>query len=541
MFLLTIISIILFVMCLWYFVTPFNPGFESVSDALFNRDPFESSSNITNKIINGNGNEVFNSDVKYEVGDFWVYLSRFMMCVMIAAIILLIITRVLGHKGKVRDYKIDIPVYVLVILSFAVYYLTPILFAEYKVEMNRIHLRYFITTGYSLFMIVVCALHHRKKVTYEKKFLSDEEAFTKGRISGEKERLFFFVTAVVFAALLLINGKFFLIAHDYSCNYREYKKADHARRTDLEEEYLGNFQNEAVMTEEGLYFEGVYPMKVGEDHTINRLDNNGEITTVYSGEKSFGAIGYADGNLYGADKDGIYAINPDSGECKLVIEASDKKEIKDFCLIDNTIYYLEGISLEEKVYRTKSDDEKYETIQSVIWAADVSGDSVSEPYMYASDINTRNFYYYNGFLITRFIMNEQYRPYYGMNPQYTGDKVWLLTGDGYNYSNEDSNCAQCFFTSGGFPEEMYDIGCINIQDGAVYYVQLKEDGFDICKCNPDGSDIEVIDTYTDGLDYTVYSHKAIRMCLSDNKIVVLFNESHSPYGAKDALTYVVDR
>ena len=102
-------------------------------------------------------------------------------------------------------------------------------------------------------------------------------------------------------------------------------------------------------------------------------------------------------------------------------------------------------------------------------------------------------------------------------------------------------CAQRFFTSGGFPEEMYDIGCINIQDGAVYYVQLKEDGFDICKCNPDGSDIEVIDTYTDGLDYTVYSHKAIRMCLSDNKIVVLFNESHSPYGAKDALTYVVDR
>ena len=224
-----------------------------------------------------------------------------------------------------------------------------------------------------------------------------------------------------------------------------------------------------------------------------------------------------------------------------MIEASDKNDIKDFCLIDNTIYYLEGISLEEKVYRTKSDDEKYETIQSVIWAADVSGDSVSEPYMYASDINTRNFYYYNGFLITRFIMNEQYRPYYGINPQYTGDKVWLLTGDGYNYSNEDSNCAQRFFTSGGHPEEMYDIGCINIQDGAVYYVQLKEDGFDICKCNPDGSDIEVIDTYTDGLDYTVYSHKAIRMCLSDNKIVVLFNESHSPYGAKDALTYVVDR
>ena len=147
MFVLTIISIILFVMCLWYFVTPFNPGFESVSDALFNRDPFESSSNITNKIINGHGNEVFNSDVKYEVGDFWVYLSRFMMCVMIAAIILLIVTRVLGHKGKVRDYKIDIPVYVLVILSFAVYYLTPILFAEYKVEMNRIHVRYFITAA----------------------------------------------------------------------------------------------------------------------------------------------------------------------------------------------------------------------------------------------------------------------------------------------------------------------------------------------------------------------------------------------------------
>ncbi len=556
MLILSIISVILFVMCLWYFAAPFNPGFVSMYDDLFKREPFESSSNLTQKIISGNYKDMFSKDLEFEVGDFWVYLNKWMMLTMITAIVIIIITRILGMRGKLKYYKADMVVYLCVILSFAVYYMIPILFAdytlefkrsvlksavysEYTVQINPLHLRFFITAGYSLFMIFICLRHNKRKVEYEKKLLSVDETYIPDPVDRKIVRVLSVIAAVLFFGLLLINIKTVKICLDYKSNYGEYAKADHAVRTDLEEHFLGNYQNDAVMTDEGLYFVGDVPSAVDGVYTIKRLEPSGErITSIYSGDILFRAIGYCDGYLYGATYEGIYQIDPESGECKLIIEHDDKNDIKDFCVVDNRMYYQEGISSEEAKVRT-GEDRDYDVIPSVIKAADISEGNVSEPYLYASDINTKDFRYYNGFLLTRYIMNEKHNIYYGANPQYSGDKIWIVDSDGYN----NRNILKLFVKNQTFPNEMEDIGCINYEDGVIYFIKLKEDGFDVCKCSPDMSDIEVLDTYTDGFDYTKCDHKGIRMGVSDKKIVVIINEEPktSLRETRDALTYVTDK
>ena len=59
------------------------------------------------------------------------------------------------------------------------------------------------------------------------------------------------------------------------------------------------------------------------------------------------------------------------------------------------------------------------------------------------------------------------------------------------------------------------VGGYTIYNNAIYYVQLKEDGVNLCKCSLDGTDTEVLKTYDAGRDCRGY-----QVIIGQGKILV---------------------
>ena len=144
-----------------------NPGFLALNDVTLNKPAFHESPNLQSTLEREVIWEGLTGDLQTECnglplihGNFWIYANKWLMVVILTAIILLILNRILVHFNRVTHYLIDVPVYGCVILSFIVYYITAINCGPFKVEMNTTHTRFFLLMGYSVFAILYAVVRH---------------------------------------------------------------------------------------------------------------------------------------------------------------------------------------------------------------------------------------------------------------------------------------------------------------------------------------------------------------------------------------------
>ena len=537
MIVFSIISIIIFLYFFRFFGCCLNPGFDSIYDDLLVREAFEHP-------VGFGGERLFKSTslmdvllgrVEIQSGEFWVSINRWMMLVMVLAIAALIVNRILVIKKMIPEYKADIFIYLGVLEAVVIYLLTPLLFAKYEVKyffVSITGISFAVLICYCFTMIAICHFSHEKEKAYND-LVHPEKEKTEANVVKEEKRIKTLkrvgITGIVlFELTLLFWFKSFMICMNYKENYGSYEQVNHTDKMYLAENYLGNYQNKAVNTDSGLYYIGYVDTGEGRGEgfpeKINKLDAEGNISEVYVGEDYLSSIAYYDGYLYAAHRRGIIKINPENGEAEKVLRPEDKYEFSDFCMVDNRMYIQSSPDADIKgVYSNTTDLKDY------IVYCDIEGDSLSKPVLYLGDVKEYNHDRgYDGEILYMYVMNIHELHTYGYSRhQYYSDygyEVSESVGDdgvenilSIEHRNIPDGCIE-------------DVGAANVHNGAIYYVHLLEDGFEVCKCSIDGTNVEVLDTYKDGVDYRNVEMDTFKIAISDNKILVNSCDSYAKEG-----------
>ena len=127
-----------------------NPGFVSVFDQYLFREQFYNSSyiveflkkrNIRDGLFGPLTTEVlcYNDTLGFTYSPFWVAVNRWLLAILLIAMILLTVNRVLVILKKMPEYIADIPVYAMVIFSIGGYYLSVITLGRYVPEKASFH------------------------------------------------------------------------------------------------------------------------------------------------------------------------------------------------------------------------------------------------------------------------------------------------------------------------------------------------------------------------------------------------------------------
>ena len=585
-----------------------NPGFVSVYDEFFYRAPFTNSDYVL-KVLKENGicDGLFGeltteytskgSNYPFTYAEFWVAENRWLMAMLFIAILLLIINRGLVIIKKMPEYISDIPVYICVILSIGAYYLTVMCFGKYTIEKNNAHNSFLFLAIFSLFAIFFGLYkraeirrkdrefeEHKKKVLAEtqeekiKKYSSDdlEDYIIKDEESSaenenkkgnrkqrknEKKKLSLpLIIMIIEALLFLVPIKFcieaYKISKDYSVNYGMFDPENMTVRTDLEEGFCGNYMNQAVDTEKGLFFiednvsvdyDGEFHHVNMDDFSVRRLDADGTITEIYREDNSdkvskydITTIGYADGYLYLSTDYWIIRVDPNDGTSEQVLFAASHYYISDCCVVEGKIYYVE-----------RKENTDYERI----WVAEINGKEISEPELYASDIQIPNGNFVNNYcsdLLTSYICGEGLVSFLFQESriQRLDGKAYHLGHDIYYTDKGQKYNSRLFFFDVGdtFSSNNMDyVGGYTIYNDSIYFVQLKETGLDVCKCDLYGNDVKVIDSYEIGKDLTDCTNYYFRIMIGQGKIYVtaagyIFYNDKGDYGFNEpgTVSFVTD-
>ena len=526
---LTIIAIILFLVCYSDLGYLTNIGFHSYLDGVLYRTPFKETEGIRKILVDSMIKDGLFGELHTEgkhvtklvYSPFWVAINRWLMAALLIIVGFIIINMILTAKEKMPKYIGNIHLYLCAILAIAGYYLTVIYCGRYEI-VDGTHGRYIMAAGFAAFMIILGIVVHC--LTYKKErgyndYLLAQAGITEGEIEAKHKKNAVFVGFVMFAEVLIVAltlimwYKPYSIAENYAVNYGVYETEEHPLRVDLEEGFNGNYMNQAVDTEKGLFYLAAPTKSDMYGNAVMKLDDRGMISEVYPGDPKpekdknekiahteFFTISYSDGYLYLCRSNEMVRMNPDDGSTEVVMTASENYDFTDGFAVDNKLYCLE----EEQFIKLGVDLE----LPDRVWVADISGETVSEPqiYMYHPIID----YYQNDFtsnynsdLLTMIVSGEDtenptkwYDCY--RHQTYNGFDYGLYVGNRSGYRDKDgSRDAALLFGDAAEDGErkIEQVVGLTGYKGKVYYVQLKEHGFDVCKCNPDGTGIEVIDTY----------------------------------------------
>ena len=532
MFFITLIAFLLLYNIYFSLAKLLNPGFVSVYDKYLFRSPFYNDpyyvgdylekQNIRTGLFGKLTTEVqgISDTIEFTYSPFWVAVNRWLMVILLIAIIMLAINRVLIALKKLPEYIADIPVYAMVILSIGGYYLSVKVLGGYTPVNDRFHLGILLLVIFSVFVIVFGII--RKKSA--DKWNGSEE-------KKKSKKMMTFMTVVVIAQVLLfliVPGKFMLDAikvyKDYKPIYGSYNPEKKKIRRDLEENgFAGNFANQAVDTENGLYF--IENKKSADDSYISyirKLDVNGNITDICSSKadkeeyyNNYINIGYADGYIYASTSYLIYRIDPEDGSAVEAISAKNDYCIAEMCVVDNKLYYAEipdDYTSGEKAYA---------------WVCKIDGTGLTEPELYAGGLNRGVFNRFSQFessaLLTNIVIGD-----YVYNKNDGGrlqrcDKRTFYVMRGYTW-NDVFTPTQLIIEEDSDPKNRISIekvGGFTLYNNSIYYVQLKENGFDLCKCDTDGSNTEVLDTYICDKDLSKsYYQSVYNIMIGQGKIYV---------------------
>ena len=517
MFFLTLFLVALYFFCFVSFLTGDQPGFVSFLDTIMRRIPF-----------------VGQEQVK---GGFWDSLRSWMLVVLILASFFLILNMFLRHKKAVDGRIPEVVICMCVALSFAGYYCAAVFMARYEIVMSSAHILYMSTAALSLVMAGI-----------------NLYGVMKSREKGKKASILYPLSLIlIFGIMFFFAGGFraFRTCSQYSANYGKFFEEDHDEmRERLEKGYVGNFQNQAVETDEGLYFLDYVECDNGVRsiyyQSVKKMDPEGNISEIYANTEDKGiysgvySIGYADGYLFIANRNSVIRLDPDTGVTEDVITADDGHEIFDCCVVDNRIYYMQDIISGEERTDYIRDGLYYD---KYIMVAEITGGEVQEPELYLADVSMSG-WYENADLLQRYIEGET--PY---NTVSLSSRYQCI--DGTRYAIEDTDYSEgsdngilvIRDVDNSIVTDIENAGGINISNGRIYYVSLMENGFDICSCALDGSDIVVIDSYEDGRDYRNAFIDDFRIIIGQGKILV--TASGYVYGTEydiinDSMVYVTD-
>ena len=550
MIIIAMIAILILVQNYTRLGTLLNPGFVSVYDKYMFRRPFVNdewklvylkNAKIRDGLFGELTTEVQGNSgpLDFTYSPFWVDVNRWLMAMLLIAIILLIINRIIVLIKKMPEYIADIPVYAMIIFSIVGYYLSVKVLGGYVPEKAGFHATILVLLLFSVFAIVF-AIFRKKSVDSENKE-SEKKKNSKGR------KIFTTIVVIVEVLLFLILPSRFMIdaiklSNDYKVNYAGSFKPNKVKvRYDLEKNgFAGNFANMAVDTEEGLYFienedsGDVYDIDADDEcyekgktivntTHIRKLDENGNITDVFPADNyekdeyySFINIGYADDYLYASTYYYISQIDPKDGSEVEVISAQPDYYIAEMCVVDDKLYYMEH------------PQDKTSGNKSMAWVCEIDGNNLSEPELYVSGLDRGLFYNFKQYESSSLLTNIVIRDFVN-NPYFDGARFQKCKGKilyidrGYTW-NDNYRSTNLVIRDDSNPYNVNyidNVGGFTIYNSSIYYIQLKENGFDICKCDLDASNIEVIDTYTCDKDLTKNYYQSIyRIMIGQGKIYV---------------------
>lgn len=520
-----LVILVVYLQCVLTLNKGINPGFESIYDIGMNREPF-CDSRLLNDYLTNHFFSIKTFKFTLPTGSFWTQIDGWMELVMIEVIILIIVCLFLTKKELIRDCISFVPVYAAVPVSFGIYYFTCIRYGRYEIVMNAIHKKFFFAIIVSVIMIIMCVLCYIKQMKGTDK---SKEEFRKQR---KGTLIFVGVVITSWAAILPIWFEAYKICREYSVNYGLYGELSHELRADIQNRLLGNYVNSAVDTDDGLYFLDETDAEGNPTYrpmTVKKMDSSGEISIVYSGEYFMNSIGYADGDLYIGTRYVILKLDPETGICKEVISSEEGYRFLDVCVVDNKLYFTECGDSDEEFISTESD---YEIPTAYIMVCNIEQGILSSPELFVSDIRMARIYdSIYGKEIEPNVMNTYIAGYGG--PTYAGGicRYQMIDGEVYYLESERSqgedisilHIRNWYSEERGSDARIGDVGGVAVYEGSVYFVQLTTTGFDLCKCAPDGSGIEVIDSYYAGRDCTGGGIYDYQIMIGQGKILVIGN------------------
>ena len=525
-----------------------NPGFVSLYDQYLFRKPFYNSEwilrylekqQIHDRLFGELTTQVqgTSSPIAFTFAPFWVYVDRWLMAMFFIAMILLVINRILVLIKVLPEYIADIPVYSMIILSIAGYYLAVRILGGYMPQKTGFHTTVLLLVIYSVFAIVLGII--RKKSVDGNNSKPEEKEKNKNRMM-----IATIVVIIQVLVFIILPGKFMIDAIKLSADYRNtnlgsFDPYKMTVRYDLERNgFAGNFANQAVDTENGLYFiERETDLKDSDEDAesyetesferrityIRKLDENGSITDICKSKSddskrdyNYINIGYANGYIYASTNYYISRIDPKDGLEVEVITAATDYIIAEMCVVDDKLYYMEI-------------PEDYESSMiSSAWVCEIKGDDLSKPQLYTSDLDRGVFTRFNQFdsssLLTNMVIGDFLKDRYWQGGRYQkcdGRSFYVREGYGWNDKYVPT---QLIIVDDSDPKNAVSIekvGGFNIYNESIYYVQLKENGLDVCKCDLNGSNTEVLDTYTCDIDLSKNSYQSIyRVIIGQGKIYV---------------------
>ena len=512
-----------------------NPGFVSVFDQYLFREPFYNSSYIVNFLEKRNIRDglfgplttevlCFNDTLKFTYSPFWVAVDRWLLAILLIAMILLAVNRVLVLMKKMPEYIADIPVYAMVILSIGGYYLSVITLGRYVPEKASFHTYVLLLIIFAV-SVIVFGIFRKKSV--------DKVNDPEDKEKRKKKMTFMTIVAIVQVLLFLIVPCKFMIdaikvSNDYKPNYGSFNPQKMKVRYDLEKNGLaGNFANQAVDTDDGLYFiekDWLEDCDDSKDYNtfIRKLNENGNITDICQAKRDdekhttdYINIGFADGYLYASTWYSVFRIDPMDGSEVEVISAKDNYYMAEMCVVDNKLYYMEH-------------PEGSSDANSFVWVCEIEGANLSEPELYIGKLDRSIFANFERFdssyLLTNVVIgdyNDFYYSFGGRFQKYDGKLYYLMSG---NRSGNDfvTSSLKIWDESDNREKITIDkVGGFNLYNDSIYFVQLKENGFDVCKCDLDGSNIEVLDTYICDKDFTQNEDQSVfRVMIGQGNIYV---------------------
>ena len=528
-----------------------NPGFFSLYDLYYYRRPFVNDDYYISGLKNQNIRDGLFGELTTEIqgysgplgftyAPFWVAVNRWLMAALLIAMILLIINRIFVLAKLLPEYLADIPVYAMTILSIGGYYLSVKVLGKFTPEKAGFHATIILLV---IFFIFAIALGIFLKKTFDGHiFIKDKSEKDDAEKKKRKKKFIFATIVVIVQALLFIilPSKFMIdavkVSQEYKPNYGCFKPEKMKVRYDLEKNgFTGNFVNRAVDTEDGLYFveneekDGT----VGEKYKyrneyityVRKLDKNGNITDIclLEDEEKYNIntiyIGYADDYLYASRCYSISQIDPKDGSEVEVISATKGYYIAEMCVVDNKLYYMEH------------PDEYPSGEKTLAWVCEIEGNTLSEPKLYASNLDRGIFDSYNRFgsatffsdmVIGDYIVNPVYQ---GGRQQKYGKKYYCIEA-GSHYRGENK-ATKLTIADDIYPWKIdsffsiENVGGFTLYNDSLYFVLLKEDGFDLCKSDLEGSNIEVLDTYTCDKDLSKNYYQSIyKVMIGQGKIYV---------------------
>ena len=450
-----VLYILLAIACLACAVTMIrggNPGFTSFYDEIMCRAPFAD-------IPRGTGLSATS------VRSFWQAVDLWLAMALILAAVLIFMGVYLDRSEKARRQVTLTPVFLFVAASMGLYYLTCIKFARYDLKLSHTHVELFAIAALAFVSEIVSLIRSRK---------NGDKKETKSMRKNEIK--FVLVSVVLFAVTIPLWLDAYNICKSYSVNYGIYGQTDHTMRSDILDDLLGNYINRSVDTEDGLYFLSRGDKGYGYTQ-VKKLSADGEITTVYEGEYEFQTISAEGGDLYLSSRYFILKLDPETSSCEEIVEPQEGYRFMDLCTADGNLYYLECRDDSRTRYEATTDrlyggverDGAEKRRGSFILVSSIEGGALSEPELYIGDVD------------------------YGTVPSdLSADEIFpnvldiFVAGDGIDQ-----------YAYGAYSDQMVDTrGGITLYGGHIYYTEYTDTGVDIVRSDLDGSNAEVIDSYT---------------------------------------------